>query len=224
MIARLLISPDITKIKKAIGETLSLHFEGVKLNHPDVLHFRVGEKLGISEARKIKSHFALKPFSAKGRVLVIEDAGSLTIEAQNALLKTLEEPPKEAILILGVASDTYLLPTILSRCQIIRLDATDPTGITNNTYESYVKDVEKMLDSTAEERFAYVEKLKDKESFLHNLTQVFREMLYAPGPRLAKLEVNNFLKELLQAEEWAKQNVNIRAILEYLMLVMPRDI
>lgn len=184
--------------------------------------------MGIAEARKIKEHFALKPFSAKGRVLVIEDAGSLTIEAQNALLKTLEEPPQEAILILGVASDTYLLPTILSRCQIIRLDATDPTCITHNTYETFAKDLEKLLDSTAEARFAYIEKLSSKEEFLHTMIQFYRQKLFEPvahaRPGLAKLEVNNFLKELLQAEEWAKQNVNIRAILEYLMLVMPRNL
>ena len=213
MIARLLISPDLSKIKKEINRILVLHLPGVDVNHPDILYFQAGEKLGIAEARKIKGHFTLKPYQTEGKVVIIEDAGTLTPEAQNALLKTLEEPPKEAILILGAGSDAYLLPTILSRCEMVRLDPTDSASLTNNTYEVYVKDLEKLLSSTIEQRFEYVEKLKNREEFLHSLVEYFHQNL---------LNYPEFAKELLQAEKWDKQNVNIRAILEYLMLVMPR--
>ena len=180
--------------------------EDININHPDVLYFKAGEKLGIAEARKIKDHFSLKPYSAKGRTVVIEDASVLTTEAQNALLKTLEEPPKEAVLILGAPSKANLLPTILSRCQIIRI-TNNELRITNNA------DIEKLLQSNIEDRFEYIEKLKDKKEFLQGLLNYFRQKLPA------NLE---FTKELLTAEQWAKQNVNIRGILEYLMLVMPK--
>jgi len=53
--------------------------------------------LGIAEARKIKEHLSLKPYSAKGIVIILEDASVMTPEAQNALLKTLEELAKEAL-------------------------------------------------------------------------------------------------------------------------------
>lgn len=217
MIARLLISLDINKIKEEINKTLALHLEGVTLNHPDVLYFEAGEKLGIAEARKIKAHFALKPYSAKGRAVVIEDAGVLTPEAQNALLKTLEEPPKEAVLILGTSSDAYLLPTVLSRCQVINIP--NPAGSTHATRGVDIsKEVEKLLKSSIEERFKYIEKLKEKELFLHYLAFYFRDKLIHSSCD------KEFLKRILRSEEWAKQNVNIRAILEYLMLVMPIEI
>ncbi|KKQ83326.1 MAG: hypothetical protein UT04_C0033G0009 [Candidatus Daviesbacteria bacterium GW2011_GWF2_38_7] len=77
-----------------------------------------------------------------------------------------------------------------------------------------------MLDSSFENRFEYVEKIKNKEEFLHCLVYFFRQEMLKNAYK--KPDVLQFLKELLPAEQWAKQNVNIRAILEYLMLVMPK--
>lgn len=218
MIARLLFCPDIKKIREEIRKSLASHIGSGNLNHPDLLYIKAGEKIGIAEARQIKEHFYLKPYSAKGRAVVIEDSSIITTEAQNALLKTIEELPKEAFLVLGAKSDANLLPTILSRCEITNLEAKNDDTL---KYYKYHQDLEKLLGSTIEERFAYIEKLKNRDELLHFLVYAFREMLQAPRPRLGRLVATNFLKELLQAEEWAKQNVNIRAILEYLMLVMP---
>ena len=198
---------------------------GLKKTHPDVLYFERSEKLGIGEARKIKNHFSHKPFQAKGKAVVLEDAGILTPEAQNALLKTLEEPPADALIILAASSDAQFLPTILSRCQIINLEGRKYNNY--NNYKNYTKDLEALLKADIPERFEYIEKLKDRGEFLKFLIQAFRQQLLQSTHAksdLARLEIQNFLKELLQAEQWAKQNVNIRAILEYLMLVMPQKL
>lgn len=228
MIARLLICTSIDKLREEISKTLASNLKGYRTNHPDLLRFRAGEKLGIAEAKKIKGFFSLKPYSAKGRVVVIEDASALTTEAQNALLKTLEEPPEEAILILGANSNANFLPTILSRCQIIHLDATSDDTLVYHS--KYAEDLNKLLNSSLEERFKYVEKLKEKEDFLRFLIFYFRQLLVqkitkhdaAVQENVTNEEIKEFLKEALQTEEWAKQNVNIRAVLEYLMLVMPK--
>ena len=213
MIARLLISHSKENLKKEVNELLK---EAVLKNpHPDLLLFPADSKLGIAEARKIKEFFSLKPYSGKGRVVVLEDASNLTDEAQNALLKTLEELPKEALFILCANSDAYLLPTVISRCQIIRV-ANNELRIMNN----YKEDIEKLLKSPVEQRFEYIEKLKDREEFLKFMVQFFRQKLIT-HERPGLIRLNQFLKELLTAEEWANQNVNIRAILEYLMLEMP---
>ncbi len=209
MIARLLISPSQDVIVSTLKEELRKN--GLTKNHPDLLYLSSGEKLGIAEARKIKEHFSLKPYSAKGRIVVLENGASLTIEAQNALLKTLEELPQEAILILGAQSDANLLPTILSRCQIIHLE--NSTSYPNPKVE-FIQDIEKLLSANMEERFGFIEKLKNKEEFLKALLLYFHQDL--PNNK-------DFLIKLLQAEEWAKHNVNIRATLEYLMLVMPSE-
>lgn len=217
MIARLLISTSQNRIKEEVSRTLALYLKGVNVNHPDVLYFKAGEKLGITEARKIKEHFSLKPYSLKGRVVIIEDASVMTHEAQNALLKTLEEPPAEAILILGAPSEANFLPTILSRCEITRLQ------VTGNRLQkkNYQEDIEKLINSSIEERFEYVEKLKEKKEFLHALVLYFRNQMLQLSYDRVTID-KDFLKELLQAEEWARQNVNIRGILEYLMLKMPK--
>ncbi|MBI2314663.1 hypothetical protein HYU93_01195 [Candidatus Daviesbacteria bacterium] len=210
MTAKLLLSLSYNTRLIAIQEELKK--QNLPISHPDLLYFDQETKLGISEARKIKDHFSLKPYSAKGRGVVLEDAAKLTIEAQNALLKTLEELPKEATLVLGASSEASLLPTILSRCHIIRIQ--NPTSHHIPTPEvGYIENIKNLLNSEVADRLEYIEKLKNKEEFLQALIVYFHDNL---------LKYPEFANQLLQAEEWSKQNVNIRTILEYLMLVMPR--
>lgn len=217
MIARLIISTLLEKRVEKINKILAEG--GYTTNHPDLLYFSDDSKLGIAEARKIKEHFSLKPYSSKGRAVVLEDASALTHEAQNALLKTLEEPPKDAILLLAAPSDAKLLPTILSRCQIVRVQ-----GLGDRVQkENYIEDIEKLLKASIEDRFEYIEKLKDREEFLYAMVSYFHHSLTdSTHERRHLAKLNQFLRELLQAEEWQKQNVNIRGILEHLMLVMPK--
>jgi DNA polymerase-3 subunit delta' len=91
--------------------------------HPD---FMVVEKLesktliGIEQInREMEPWLALKPYRSSRRVVIIKDAHLLSIPAANALLKTLEEPPGHAVIIL-VSDEQNLLETIISRCQVIR--------------------------------------------------------------------------------------------------------
>lgn len=227
MIARLLISSSLDILKKEIAKFLASRLSGTNLihlpggiAHPDLLYFPKDSKLGIEQARKIKQHFSLKPYSAKGRVVVLEKASDLTVEAQNALLKTLEELPKQAAFILATDSDSKLLPTVVSRCEVTYLESNRYDKL--EYHNKYHEDIIKLISYSLAERFEYVEKLKDKQEFLHILTQYFRELLHAPRRPLARLEIKNFLQEILQAEQWANQNVNPRAILEYLMLILPQ--
>src|SRR3989344_3227073 len=223
MIAKILISNSPDQIKEEIEKAVLLHLGGTTRNHPDVLYFTADSKLGVGEAKEIREFFSIKPYSAKGRAVVLEDAGNLTPEAQNALLKTLEEPPEEAILLLGAAATDNFLPTILSRCEIITLDKNGHpelvSGSNGEMLKKFQHDIELLLTQEIGERFEYIEKLKDqkkKEEFLQALTAYFHQAL--PSHTLSGNV--DFLKELLQAEEWAKSNVNLRGILEYLMLVI----
>lgn len=216
MIAKILISPSIESRKEKIAKILTPMFPNY-IKHPDVFYLTADEKLGIEKARKIKEYFSLKPYQAKGRVVVLEEASNLTIEAQNTLLKIIEELPLAATLILGASTDTKFLPTILSRCEIVRI--LDPRSHPTPTSEVGVV-IEKLIEASLTEKFEYIEKLKTREEFLYSLVQYFHQNLRS------HLQGGNsdydFLKELLQAEEWYLRNGNIRAILEYLMLVMPK--
>lgn len=79
--------------------------------------------ISIETARDIISFTKLKTTGdgAIRRVIIIEDAHAMTIEAQNALLKTLEEPPIDTVILLTLVSTTKILPTILSRVRAITL-------------------------------------------------------------------------------------------------------
>ena len=76
-------------------------------------------EIGISQARRIQHQMSLFPYQASYKIALIDRAGRMTREASNCLLKTLEEPTGKAILILITSNSRLLLPTIVSRCQLI---------------------------------------------------------------------------------------------------------
>ncbi len=213
MIAKIIISQDFEKRVAELTSTL----EKFKLsqNHPDVLYIQAGEKLGIETVRKIKVHFSYKATQGLGKATVLEDAENITVEAQNALLKTLEELPEPALFLIGAPSTNGLLPTVLSRCQI--------SVITGNQIErSPDYAIDDLLTTDIKHRFLYIEKLKDKEDFLKALLYYFRKKLIdGENSGQGSKDIHRFTNLLLEAERWANQNVNIRGILEYLMLNMP---
>jgi len=93
---------------------------GLRKNHPDVLTITKNtnkQSIGIKQAKEAIKFLVTKPYSSKHKVVVIEDAHRLTIQAQNSLLKTLEEPPDYAVIILEAKTEDSLLPTVVSRCR-----------------------------------------------------------------------------------------------------------
>jgi DNA polymerase-3 subunit delta' len=75
------------------------------------------KEIGIEHARELKRFVQLQPVTAARKMAIIDDADRLSLAAQNALLKTLEEPPGQALLLLVTASPGALLSTVRSRCQ-----------------------------------------------------------------------------------------------------------
>ena len=93
--------------------------------HPDVrIVVRDEERrdVRIEQVRELSRWLALQPLMATRKVAIVDDAHCLNEHGQNALLKTLEEPPGRSILILVSSSAALLLPTVRSRCQLVRLD------------------------------------------------------------------------------------------------------
>ena len=80
-----------------------------------------GERMKIDQMRDLQRELSLSPLEARRRVAILEDFDRATPEAMNALLKTLEEPPSSVVLILIAPEADVLLPTIVSRCQVIAL-------------------------------------------------------------------------------------------------------
>ena len=92
-------------------------------NHPDVVFVRTQKKsIGIDDVREqIVENISVLPYSSQKRVYIIEKAETLTVPAQNALLKTLEDGPKYAVFLLLSQNHKAFLPTILSRCVLYKI-------------------------------------------------------------------------------------------------------
>jgi DNA polymerase-3 subunit delta' len=90
--------------------------------HPDVQLIRAQrDTIQIEQVRMLQSDAALSPLEGRYRVFIIREIEKATPPAANALLKTLEEPPPRVILLLTSARPDQLLPTVVSRCQVIGL-------------------------------------------------------------------------------------------------------
>lgn len=98
--------------------------------HPDYLEIEPqGRMIKIDQVRELQRRLYFPPLEAKRCVCAINCADKLNLNAANALLKTLEEPPENTHLILGAKSPAVLLPTIVSRCQIIRIRSNETETI-----------------------------------------------------------------------------------------------
>lgn len=87
-------------------------------NHPDVRTIEPGagkKEIGIQQIREMEKELNLRAFSGK-KIAIIDPATLMNMSAQNALLKTLEEPPRDCLLILVASNAGRLLPTLRSRC------------------------------------------------------------------------------------------------------------
>jgi replication-associated recombination protein RarA len=92
-----------------------------------------GTSIGIEAVRELEQFLSLKVPGQRAinRIIIIEDAHQLTTEAQNALLKTLEEPPKGSLLLLTASHEQALLPTIRSRVSAINVTRPDKPALRN---------------------------------------------------------------------------------------------
>lgn len=99
--------------------------------HPDVFYIsKNGEsKILIEETRNLKKFVHLKPFLGPYKFAVIDNAHNITQEAGNSILKTLEEPPANSILILISSRPSEMLGTIVSRCENIRFNPHNPEAL-----------------------------------------------------------------------------------------------
>lgn len=89
-------------------------------NSPDYINiYPDGNSIKIAQIRKLQTDIIIKPHKDY-KLYILNDAEKMTIEAQNALLKTLEEPPEYAIMILITSNKDALLDTIKSRCEILK--------------------------------------------------------------------------------------------------------
>ena len=182
-------------------------------NHPDVrvLEILAGKKeISIQQVREVERDLNFRSFSGKRKIAIIDPATSMNLSAQNALLKTLEEPPQDSLLILIAANAGGLLPTLRSRC--LRLpfgplarDAVAGFLITNKGIE---KEEARFLAAVSMGSLGAALRL-DKEEFLERRRSWAEKVLsltsgdYRAASAAAEAIASN-KEECLQFLEWAE--------------------
>ena len=93
-------------------------------SHPDLIYLSHEKpaSIGVDDIREqVNDTIMIRPYSSYYKVYIIDEAEKMTVQAQNALLKTIEEPPSYAVMILITTNEEAFLPTILSRCVKLKL-------------------------------------------------------------------------------------------------------
>jgi DNA polymerase III subunit delta' len=188
-----------------------------KSNHPDVSIIEPeANSLRIEQARNAQKDLSLKPYEGRKKVYIFDQAEKMTEQCENALLKTLEEPTGEALLVLITSSPYSLLPTVLSRTQRVRFDPL-PQG----EVASYLKRVR----SWGEEKANFVASLsggslgRALETDADDLLSLRDEVL---ADLLSTLKEGT-CKAIDRAEAWAKEKDRLSDRLQYL-LIWVRDL
>ena len=106
-------------------------------NHPDlhVVKGEYGQSIKIAEIRELISRMQLRPYEAKKKILIMRNIENLTMESGNALLKTLEEPSANSLILLTSSVPEEILDTVRSRCHVVYFGVLPPSRIRERLVE-----------------------------------------------------------------------------------------
>ncbi len=183
-------------------------------NHPDVIfvkHEKVNT-IGVDDIRNgLVNDMLIKPYSSEHKIYIVDEAEKMSLQAQNALLKTIEEPPTYGIVILLTSNIEASLPTILSRCMVLNMKP-----VSDKQMDTYLK--QKGLESRVIDRvllFAQgnigrAEKMALSEKFFSLVEQILYIL-----KNIADMKFEQLLDSVDQLE---KYKINITECLDYMQL------
>ena len=205
-------------IEKNVKELVDLESLSKK---PDVKIVEVEEdkkSIGIEKSREIVNFLQEKPFSMKYKIVVVFDADRMTTQAQNTLLKTLEEPPSYAIILLTTKAENSLIETVLSRCRKVKVERS------GNEIDYAEKGIKEVLKMSLGERLEFISELskEDKEIIVEILEEWIGEergeMIKIKVIEKAKNKSMNIKYILSVLKDLEDTNINTKLALENLVL------
>ena len=172
----------------------------------DIIEIDAASNNGVDEIREIKSKVNLVPNSLKYKVYIIDEVHMLTAGAFNALLKTLEEPPKHVIFILATTDPQKVSSTIISRCQCFSFKRISDDCNVNRLRE--ISDLEKIEidDETLKQISIYSDGgLRDSLSTLDKLSsykngKITVEDFYEINDMVSKSDLEDFYKIIISTD------------------------
>ncbi|SEN64709.1 DNA polymerase III subunit delta' [Lihuaxuella thermophila] len=182
-------------------------------NHPDVIRIKPdGASIKIDQVRQLQRAFSFSPGKEVVRVIMIEQADFMTPQAANSLLKFLEEPVSAMVAILITENIHAMLPTVLSRCQILRFSQLPPAILAKKLEEQGIrKDNARILAHLSQGEEEY--QLLDQEEFAQLCRRVIewnQEILSGKSSALVSIQ-----REWLQKQT---ENERLPLVLDILLL------
>lgn len=169
--------------------------------------------IGIAQVREFQSKLLLKPTASPFSVGIIRHAETSTVEAQNALLKTLEEPPPHGRVMLESSTPDVFLPTVLSRCTLINLGST--AQYTDEELSQCFKTMEQIVAAPVGKRLQKIDTLaKNREEAAAWIDLA----IAAAHQQLSSHPVTQLLRSLLKARQRLAANVNYKLVLDNVFL------
>jgi replication-associated recombination protein RarA len=203
----LIISSDRSLIEQKITDILAEFEHKFTANNPDLFFIDETSGWGIEEVRKIKNFLAQKPFNHSSKFVLVFDSQELNHQAQNALLKTLEEPGPNNFLILTTNKPSSLLSTIISRCHRIKIKSTKKATST----------LLKISGNLSKDLSASESLSKNKEEVLPLLEDQLKlyqsELLKDPNRQTQKT-----IEKIIKAIQMIRANVDPKSALDYFFL------
>jgi len=190
-------------------------------NHPDYYELNKGieDAIKIDEIREMQTKIYEKPIISSKKVYVINNAENMTVEAQNCLLKTIEEPPEFVTIILVSGNENTILTTIKSRCTRVSFTEEDKEDFTEEQKARY-GELEKVFGNA--HKFLSVDLLnnldvlyKDKDNAFENLE--FINMIFMDKAK-NDFRYLDFIDVVEQTKLKLKANSNFDMCIDFLIL------
>jgi len=184
-------------------------------NQPDIKWITHDKPATISVddiRTQVNYDIAIKPYSSPYKIYIIPDAQKMTPQAQNALLKTIEEPPEYAILLLLTSDVNILLPTILSRCVKLNIKAVDTDIITKYLIKNYqIPDYKaKILASFSQGNVGKAVKMAISVDFQEMYDEILRLLKH-----IDSMEINEIVDAIKKMEVY---KMDIDDVIDMMML------
>lgn len=194
--------------------------QAITRNHPDIftlIHEKPGT-IGVEDIRKsIVSDVSVRPYNGKWKIYLINDAEKMSVQAQNALLKTLEEPPDYVVIMLLTSNISALLPTIISRSTVLNMRPVDDKTVRKYLMERiHVPDYQAdICVAFARGNIGKAKHLATSEDFDNIKNDAVRVLKYAH-----EMEMSEFVSALNQISAY---KINIEDYLD-ILLIWYRDV
>lgn len=154
-------------------------------NNPDITVIEPdGNSIKIEQIRIMNSKILEKPISSNKKVYIINNSEKMTVDAQNCLLKTLEEPPEYATIILVCNNETQMLTTIKSRCTKIAFKELSKEEISVYFEKELKEKVSSNILKLSEGSIAKAIQIKDKEELYNSIEAIIQNIEKTPKSKL----------------------------------------